>query len=129
MRRALYATLAAVAVLGLTAPANQAAAAPVVAPANVDTDAKTASAKTASAKTASAKTASAVNPAHHRRHRHYRAARDNWVPRSAYWSPRHYWYDPLNPNARYYVWGNYWGHYCYNPGRSWGWHRYLACYM
>lgn len=114
MRKALYATLAAATVLLLTAPANQAAAAPLVVSANVDT---------------TAKKSSAVKPAHRWRHHHYRAARDYWPAPGAYWSPRHYWYDPLNPNARYYVWGPYWGHYCYNPGRSRGWHPYLACYM
>lgn len=110
MRKALYAALAAATVLVLTAPANQA----VAAPANVDT---------------TAENSSTVTPAQHRRHRHYPASRDYWLPPGAYWSPRHYWYDPLNPDARYYVWGPYWGHYCYNPGRSWGWPHYLACYM
>ena len=114
MRKALYATLVAATVLVLTAPANQSVAAPFVASANVDT---------------TAKKSSAVTPTHHWRHHHYRASRGYWPAPGAHWSPRHYWYDPLNPNARYYVWGPYWGHYCYNPGRSWGWHPYLACYM
>jgi hypothetical protein len=114
MRKALYATLAAATVFVLTAPANRAAAAPAAAPANVDT---------------TVEKSSAATPAHHGRHRHYRLSHDDWALRGAYWYPRHYWYAPLNPNARYYVWGPYWGHYCYNPGRPWGWRGYIACYM
>jgi hypothetical protein len=106
MRQALYAALAAAAILVLTAPAKRAAAMPI-----------------SPAIWAAAKTSSAVTPAHYWRHHRY------WAWRGTYlYPPRRYWYAPLAPYAHYYVWGPYWGHYCYN-GRYWGWGRYDLCYM
>jgi hypothetical protein len=107
MRKALYAAFAAAAILVLAVPAKQAAAMPVASQAAIRT---------------AAKTSRAVTPVRDRRHHRY------WAWRGIYWYPRHYWYAPLSPHARYYVWGPYWGHYCYN-GRYQGWSRYDSCDM
>ncbi|HUC52091.1 MAG TPA: hypothetical protein VMA30_22100 [Xanthobacteraceae bacterium] len=107
MRKALHAALAAAAILVLAAPAKPATAMPVASHAAIRM---------------AAKTSSAVTRAHDWRHHRY------WAWRGTYWYPRHYWYAPLSPRARYYVWGPYWGHHCYN-GRYRGWGRNDSCYM
>jgi hypothetical protein len=101
MRKTLCAALAAAAALLLTGPADQAAAMPISSHATISAAAK------------APRVATAV--------RYWR--RRHWAWPALDWSPRHYWYAPLEPYAHYYVWGPYWGHYCYNSG------GYGACYM
>jgi hypothetical protein len=111
MRKAPDAAVAATAIFILTAPTQHAAAAPITGAAAIGS---------------AAKASRAVTPAHDwRRRQHWRS---HWAWHGTYWDPRHYWYAPLAPYAHYYVWGHYWGDYCYNA-RYWEGRGYDACYM
>ncbi len=98
MPKAIYATLAAAAVLALTGPASQVSAMPI------DSSAAIASA---------GQTSGTATPVRYRRHHHY------WAWPGPDWSPRHYWYAPSLPYPHYDMWGHYWADFWYDPGSYW----------
>lgn len=102
MRKALYAALAAAAILVLTAPAKPAAAMPITSPAVIG---------------AATTPAGSVTQVHYSRwHRRQWAWRHHhdWAWHGPDWYPRHYWYAYPQP---------YWHAYNRGPNWGWGWHR------